>query len=563
MGMRAETYEVLFEENDKSFLKIGAAAKTDEYSMEEFSISKKEKIENLWGTLGWRNDRPLAAKGSLDFSKNGNEKHYGVTAELAELIRLQNPDIEEVKEIRERFINLSEVEVENLPELIVDEKEIHLRLELFLEKEEGALVYLQENPKGIVKNSIYSLVNLVTPEATINHTQNRTSLTYYFPFSFGKEMEFVDGKVKLLDKPKLMTTIIKVLTFVRKPLQPEESFKVANKKLNEAAIDLVQDGISTLLGEKKNKLLIFNKNSSTNSPGGNFEFIENTQSINTSLKTLLLVHGTFSTIEKSYGELCDPTVKSDGQMISPFQNFLLSTDYDQIIGFNHPTASQSVDENVTHFHKLLDGVTFNQPVSVITTSRGALVAESILCHEKTNQILTIDKMMTFAPAHGSDLLKVGKGIDKFLSLLRNMTTKTGWGYALALAQFSYKAILTQPGLNDMLPNSKKIQELETCVPNNEVVIQAMVGDFDKTLVSKKFVRVSAIGLDALIRLAFNSETDWVIGCPEQKMQIKNPKARYNLPFEMFCTHGKQFDVTHPKKDGKVVDMSGEIVGFFG
>lgn len=561
MGISAKPSEILFNQFNKSFFKIGAAAKSDVFSMLDFQNSKKEKLENLWCTLGWRDDRPLTTTGKLEFSKNGNVNHRGVTAELASLIAAQNPDVSDVSEVTERFIDLSDVKFQNLPQFIENEEEIHLRLELFLEKDEGALVYLQDNPKGIM-NSKYSLVNFITPEATPKHSQDRTSLTYFFPYAFGRELEFVNDQVVLTKVPKMMSTVIKVLTFVRKPLSPEKTFQQASKKLNEHAKDLVQDGISNFVGDKKNKLVLFNKAVSTENPGGKFEYLDGNARINPNLKTLLLIHGTFSTIEKSYGELCDPSISEGMQKFSPLQKILQSTDFEQVIGFEHPTASQSVDDNVKNFHELMLGLTFSKPVSIITSSRGALVGESIICHTKTSEFFTVDKMMTFAPAHGSDLLTLGKGIDRFLSLLRNLTTTTGWGYAIALAQFSFDAILTQPGLNDMVPDSAKIKSLESMVPNHPVQIQAMVGDFDKTLVSKKFVRIAAVGFDALIRLAFKSETDWVIGCPEQRFEIHDPKATYKPTFEMYCTHGKQFDVTHPKKDGKTVDMTSEIIRFF-
>jgi hypothetical protein len=557
MALSFKIKEIAFNKKDYSFLQIGALAKKNDFTIQDFKLSKKEKIDGLWGTLGWADDRPLTASGEINFSENGCDTHRGVTKELAEIIMKQNPDVQDVSQIRERFIDLSSVEFKNLPRKIKKEEEIHLRFELFLDKTEGALVYLQDNPKGVM-NSKHSLVNFITPEPTPRHTQNRTSLTYHFAYSFGRELEYLDGEVIVTDKPKVMPSVLKILTFVRTPLPPQEYFKMAAKNLNTALapVGIAQAGLN-VLGDKKYKLFLYNTNKSE------FSELSDTSSLNKSAKTLLLFHGTFSSVDGTFGELCHATVKDGNRMISPFTKLINDGVFDQIIGFNHPTASQSVDENVSHFCALMSGFRFSKPVHMMTTSRGALVAESIITHPAAASILSVDRIMTFAPAHGSDLLKVAKGLDRFLSFLKLQTSAMGWGYVIALAQFSIKAISTQPGLNDMLPNSDKIKSVLNATPNNTVRIRAMVGDYDKSLISKPAARILANGADALIRLAFRSETDWVIGCPEQQKRITHPNASYDPDFHMYCIHGLQFKPGHAKKEDKDVDMIQEIKSFFG
>ncbi len=562
MALEFKIKDVAFNEAKYSFLKIGAQAKSESILFSHFKFAKKEKISGLWGTLGWADDRPFTAKGNIQFSENGNESHRGVTKELTQIIMDQNPDVKSTSEIRERFINLSEVQFQSLPKTIKKEEEIYLRFDLFLEKHEGALVYLQDNPKGVM-NSKHSLVNLVTPEATPNHTQDRIKLTYLFPYSFGKELEYdeVNKEVVLTDQPKVMPTVLKVLTFVRKPLQPKEFMKLAAKQMNNVATDIVHAGLS-VLGNKKYKLYLFDKKSTAANPGGQFKEIANASILKKEAKTLLLLHGTFSSVDGSYGQLCETSRTENGKAISPLQKLVNEGVFEQVIGFNHPTASQSVDENVAALYNELAGFKFTKPLDVITTSRGALVGETLLSNPKSNDFFTIGRMMTFAPAHGSDLLKVAKGLDRFLSFLKGKTSSLGWGYVIALAQFSIKAIATQPGLNDMLPNSPKVTEVINSIPNNAVSIQAMIGDFDKTLIGKRAIRILSVGMDALIRLAFKSETDWVIGCPEQRKRIKNQLAKYESDFEMFCIHGMQFKIGHPKKDKKEVDMTIQVENFF-
>lgn len=554
MALSFSIKDIAFNKKKYSFLQIGAKAVKNELTVENFSLSKKEKIDALWGTLGWADNRPFTAKGNIVFSENGNLEHRGVTKELAEILVKQNPDISDLSQIRERFIDLSAVEFQNLPTRIQKEEQIQLRFELFLEKNEGALVYLQDNPKG-VHNSKNSLINFITPEATPNHTQDRTSLSYYFAYSFGRELVYENGEVILTDQPKVMPSVLKILTFMRQPQKPEEYIRMAAKNLNLSPVGAVQAGLN-VLGDKKYKLFLFNKINSV------FDEISNVTSLDQNAKTLFLFHGTFSSVDGSYGDLCHKTIRQNGQFISPFQKLIQDGVFEQIIGFNHPTASHSVDENVEQFFLELHNFRFQRPVHFITTSRGALVAETLLAHPKTSNHFSVEKMMTFAPAHGSDILKVAKGLDRFLSFLKSQTSSMGWGYVVALAQFSIEVIATQPGLNDMLPNSTKIKTILDSTPNNVVRIKAMIGDFDKSLISKPALRVLANGADALIRLAFRSETDWVIGCPEQKKRIAHTNAQYDPNFEMFCIHGMQFKPDHPKKGGQAVDMLSELKAFF-
>lgn len=560
MALEFNIADIHFNEQKLDFLKIGPLAKSDEVTLSEFKASKSEKIDGLWGTLGWADDRPVLASGTIFFSENGTLAHRGVTKELAQFIRDQNPDIENLSDIRERFIDLSTCQFHDVPTRIKNEEEIHLRFELFLEKDEGALVYLQDNPKGI-HNSIHSLVNFITPEPTKDFTQNRTSLSYHFAYSFGKEMEYNNETVILKDEPRIMVSVLKILTFKRKALPPQSYFKSAAEHLNTALVETVHAGLS-VLGNKKYKLFRYDKSLNSSEKGGDFVEVTDPSRLDPQARTLFLFHGTFSSVEGSFGELCIPSIADNGKTISPFQKLLMDGVFEQIIGFNHPTASQSVDENVQAFYALLGDLKFTKPVDMITTSRGALVAETLLSSAQTNAYFTVGRMLTFAPAHGSDLLQVAKGLDRFLSILRGRTSSLGWGYIVALAQFSIKAIATQPGLKDMLPDSEKIKSILSATPNNAVSIQAMIGDFDKSLISKPLLRILTNGADALIRLAFKSETDWVIGCPEQKKRIQHSYAQYRPDFEMYCIHGMQFTIGHPKKGEREINMTEEIRNCF-
>lgn len=84
-------------------------------------------------------------------------------------------------------------------------------------------------------------------------------------------------------------------------------------------------------------------------------------------KTLLLIHGTFSSLENYRAEFAD----ADGDAWRQFLKWA-GTQYDQVLGFGHPTLSVSPVLNAIELERLMRGVTAD--VDVISHSRGGLVA---------------------------------------------------------------------------------------------------------------------------------------------------------------------------------------------
>ena len=199
----------------------------------------------------------------------------------------------------------------------------------------------------------------------------------------------------------------------------------------------------------------------------------------------------------------------------------------------------------------------------MTSSRGALVAEYLTASKRARGTFRIEKILMFAPAHGSDLLKIAKGLDRVLSLFGKIASATGWGFILGVAQFSIKATITQPGLHVMMPGSDRLKEILQLDPVEKVQFKAMVGDYDGILVKKRFKRWIRNGIDKLLKLAFKSENDWVIGCPEQRKHLHGLNARYDSNYEYKCIHGKQFDTEHPMVGKKQpADVRKEIKDYF-
>lgn len=352
---------------------------------------------------------------------------------------------------------------------------------------------------------------------------------------------------------------LKILTFPRTESNLKSYAEKAIKNINrveDLATGLAHSALHHI-GAKKYALYKF-KSTET---GDQFVQLDDNREIDETKKTLLLIHGTFSTVNGSFEELT-MNVADGTENRSLLKKLIDSNTYEQIIGFNHPTASHSVAQNVDALLELFGNKVFSKPVDIITTSRGALIAEVLVSNSKAYRVMRVNKIMTFAPAHGSHLLIAAKGLDTLLSMLRKTATKAGWGYVLAIAQFSIGAIRTQPGLEVMMPDSKELKDILSQNPISEVKIKAMVGDYHSSLIERNFVRWGANGLDKLLWLLFRSDNDWVIGCPEQRKQMSGFNAKYEKNFEYYCIHGKQFDPSHPKKNGERADVRKVIFDYF-
>ncbi|CAG0966486.1 hypothetical protein PHYC_01012 [Phycisphaerales bacterium] len=83
-------------------------------------------------------------------------------------------------------------------------------------------------------------------------------------------------------------------------------------------------------------------------------------------RTLLFVHGTFSSIDNYLKELRDPQNPAGRSFLTD-----IMADYDQVLGFGHPTLSVSPFLNAVDLHRHFAGVT--SEVHVISHSRGGLV----------------------------------------------------------------------------------------------------------------------------------------------------------------------------------------------
>ncbi|MBR9860953.1 hypothetical protein GYB22_09435 [bacterium] len=562
MSIKFTTNQIFHKKGQVEFLKIGEKANELSLNDEVFALSKYRKVEDLWGTLGWKDEKKKRFGGDVEFSKRGNKRHRGVTAEIAQNLADLNVELDGPKDILERFITLNTLDFGDTPEKFDSIDQLMLRFNLFLNKDEGALVYLQHHPKGKF-NSKQAEVQLITPEPVDeNGSQDRFTLTYYFPYFLDKTLKVVDGVLQC-DNEKLegVATVLKILTFKRQESDLKSFLKKAFSKFNKKADkkDWVDRKLHKI-GLSKYDLLMFTPNKNKDK-GGTFKSIADSpsQSLNPNKSTLLLLHGTFSDTAKSFKEFYH--IYDNDQ--SYLQHLLSSGKYEQVVAFDHPTASHSPLENTIYLYDILGDFNFNKPVDVITTSRGALVGAEICAYDKMASKLKVRKMLMFSPAFGCDFLTTAKNIDLFLSISKKYASGSGWAFALALAQFSVDRFRNQPGLEAMRTNSPDLIKILNSQPNHPMQYRAMVGDWKGFLTSPKILIPLMGSIDAMLWLIFRSPHDWVIGTPEQRLKLLGSNAIADADFNYHTMHCRYFEHRYSKTSKSVyLETWNEINQYF-
>lgn len=526
---------------DQRFITLGNSYKF----LEEESINKiKEKVQGnigrkiqpAWATLGWLDDSEFEPEGKVEFSMNGNlNSKSKVTRKEIEYIYSFNKLLDGDNEfVKERYINFDEVnfgldqrewKVDELPKL---------RLTLFMNKGEGAIVYYQHSDRDKYKDSdneeesdVNADVEYILPQEA---ETGRDRLTYHIPIIPGAVQEVTDkpGYIKILKKDPETSFIIKILTFKRKIKSDEGLIREAIKSLNTDTI--VQEGAHRLFGEKKYKLHKFDVASNTFDPITHFD-------IDFDKKTLLLIHGTFSTIEGSYG----------GTYLSKYspvnvvlQDLINSGQYEQILGFDHPTITHGAVENVEKLYKMLGNNKFTKRVNLMGTSRGALVCKQ-LANDSNNIHFEIEKILTFSGANGVGYFTAGDLAVKFLSIWKKTGGPVGKVIAV-FAQFSLTRFLKMPGCQVMTIGSNSLNAILNKDPKNDFTIYQCVGaDWNRKLYRSRWKRLPAVLLDATLKIVLGLKHDWVVNT---KNQLIAPSGYKKRDMRITAVHTRILEVGH-------------------
>lgn len=485
-------------------------------------------VPGVWATLGMANNEALLWTGNLQFSRSGNDRSVGRTLEEVKALYQINEELNAAdNKVIENFINFDEINFPDFPETFTEETMPQLRLTVFLQPDQGALVFFQHFKKSY-KTDKDSEIEYIQPEATPGFSTDRDRLTYIFPMlPKQKIVETAEPGVFKLEGPDLgKSFVIKVLTFKR------------NNDDHKA--DVVVNKIMAKVGQGKGKYkllkFIYSKN----------EFYEVNDSdvlLDPQAKTLLLIHGTFSSTDNSYNGLLKK--EYDNGSKSWLQKTMQTKGYLQIIALDHPTVSDDAKDNIDALLQILNGFSFegNPNVDVITTSRGGLVGRYITNCMGTNKQLPIRKMVNIACANGVGYFDTGRQIARFLSIWKVFLGGSGnplGAAVVGLAQFSAEYFLQLPGCQQMTIGSDRLNNIINSVPSGaskQVVIQPIIGDWDASLVENEGLikRLAERGLDLLIKSMLGKEHDWVVGTEKQRIapagalapiQVRSMHVRY-------------------------------------
>jgi hypothetical protein len=522
-----------FRNNRTNFALLGKVEKAENLDVvHDFSIltdKKSDKIpSSFWATLGWEDNSDFRLDGELQFSEIGNLKSKGSTGKIVSELKLIHPEIQHTPLI-ERYINFDQID---FSEANSSKK---MRLDLFLKPDEGALVYLQHSIKGDYDEE-NAEIEFVLPSKTNNkYDTKRNRLSYYIDFVPKKLEQFAQESDLDLSGIKESSFILKLLTFKRGEGRAENLYKNAIKNISFS----VGENLLDKIGEQKYKLLVFDAtiNSSDATKGGEFKQIASFHELQKGVKTLFLIHGTFSSTLNTFKHLHE---KKSNQK-SFLQTLIEEGTYQQIIAFDHPTISHDVETNIEYLltHYLQDNSFNTTEIDVLACSRGALVAEGLSNFDSVKDRLKINKIMLFSAANGVNYFQFGKTVCHFLSIWKKTATGPFLKVVLTLAEFSADFFLSLPGCQQMKPDSDRLKLVLNKKPHRaETHFYLFVSDWKFHISRGNFFRRSgALFMDFTIKQILGNEHDWVVGCSSQKKVPKDATlSKITLLDSMHCRY---------------------------
>lgn len=486
-------------------------------------------VPGLWGTLAPLDAKGLNWEGTLKISNNGNDSSQGATLDEIRQIYITNPQLDNKEfKVTERFISFESVKFNFPAEFKINEIP-KFRLTLYLEPSEGALVYYEFQHSKTIGDPA-AAINYIQPQSTgaAHAVNSRDRLTYIFdalpPRKLIRNANSNENSIVLSKEKCEVKFLIKILTYYRGDFA--DSSEVIAKQ-----VSLVSG-----LFEKKQQLLLYK-------PAKQGSFVEaNGSNINYNLKTLLLIHGTFATTDKSFEAL----VKSKW-----LDDVIAQKKFEQVIAYDHPTVFKDAHNNVTALLNFFGTNTFKFPVSIIGSSQGGLLAQ-YLANLKPPKPFEVAKVALVASANGVKWVEIAADFNKFLSILKviNKDFPPALQLITALAQHSVAFCIKQPGLDLMSPGSQRLKDILDSKPSSKSTLYLpIIDDFTKRVVvgDNFFKKIRKLGLDIVISAFLGKHNDWVVQSQNQFLVPKeycviegyNPEnyRKYIYP----SVHGKCLD----------------------
>ncbi len=461
---------------------------------DKLAKNTKQHVEEMWATVGRADDKPVDWSGEVECSGKGNILSLGVAGREVDLIR--NWQIMPKKSgIAEKFISFDKVKFG------ASAGSRKIRMTVMLQAGESAVAFYQHTGENDT-NSIEGFTEYILPTKT-TEADRRT-----FEFDVPEEDEAAVKKNGLFGLRKRF--LVKVLTFKSNGGTSLRSLYT--------------------MGEQY-RLLKFDANANDfREVGGGYE-------IDPAKKTLLLIHGTFSSTAKSYKGLYGADDKRWLQQL--LQN---GRKYEQVIAFDHYTVVDGPRENADEFvRRLGNGFRFTKSVDMISTSRGGLVGKTI-CNDQNiyKNILQIEKFAPVACANGVDYFtKAAPKVVSFLNAMKVLGQITGnvsLEIIMSALQMTAEDFLAQPGMRAMTPGSDELKAIigtpdkpvNPANPNTRYY--PICGDYQR-----KKIDPLKNALDRLIGKILGPQNDWVVGT---KNQVIMPTGYYALGLnaEYFLAH---------------------------
>jgi hypothetical protein len=471
-------------------------------------LENRADTSDFWATLGRQDNASITNSwgGTIVCSKVGNNsftnrgrKIQQEALALAELYSTAQPD---VTTVTEKFISLKNLTYTG------DPASRQLRLTIMLNDGEHALTFLQHTDLSDT-TSQDGVFQYILPE-TVDPVGSKDRLTYLFEVPVNS----VDGPFQ---------TVIKVMTY-QSPVTLQSTL----------------GDVKDLLRKLDNPYGIKLFDVTTNM----FIAIADTDiatKIDKTKKTLLFIHGTISSIQKSYGDLFNSgnprTQTTDFTWIQ--KAILGGNKYEQVIGFDHPSIVDSPQQNSDMLFSLLAPLgSFTKTVDIITSSRGGLVGKCVSCQQQN--IFVVDRVATVACANGVELLNTGQSLGKMFGILRQIDQEPISKAGLLLLQLVVNVALAQPGIKIMDKDDPDLQVLRVKEPfNKQTRYFPLCGDYNingqQHPIGWKFVDLLLSGMMK------DGHHDWVV---ETDFQVIMPPGYYAYQQPSSAFRAITMDTTH-------------------
>ncbi|TRW48692.1 hypothetical protein FM042_06815 [Aliidiomarina halalkaliphila] len=461
--------------------------------------------DGIWGTLGgWDTEMP-PLRGTIMCSDYGSVQSSAelageATMEEIRMVRMgraehfnQDPEAAVI----ERYISFTPKPLPELRDGFTLDELPKMRLTLFVKPDEGALVFYQRTATGAWKNKIDdpfdTEIEYLLPEPTANgDCENRDRLNYQIPVYPSADFEAVEtdnGIVLKSTSRSASKLVIKALVF---------------KRQNSTSQDVLKR-VAERLALNRHNLQIWNT-----APGSYYFTDVTANDIDFNKRTLLLLHGTFSSTRGTYGGLFERK-KNDASTQAVFlQQLIDNGHFEQILAFDHDTVFLSPDKNAERLEAMLGDNEFAHPITAMGFSRGALLLKCLACRGNKFKIA---RAVTVAGANHVEYTRLPGRLSALCNALKRITPPSAMlTFVNALAQHSGHVLSFLDGIRSMNKDDPLNQAILNPATPPDTVLVPIAGRFTvDTVEGGRIRKIGAVALHGVLSVILQSlRHDWVV-----------------------------------------------------